>query len=534
MLGFFVDTLCDADPHRIASAERTMSAEEGVQFPSDSTGKRSTLAGGKLIFAAAAGAADASLAEAISGEKNWRQEYTKHLTRLMEVSAASPENALKMADAGLDALYTNFEFVRDGANVRLPEAMAKPSAQRALSTGKVIGAMPPALTLEVPYEGKQLSGPALSAQIQAWADYGCMEPDCAAALSSLVGGGKALDLRGKVFVVLGATSALGPLKSLLLWGATVVGVARRKRENWSSLIEFARASSGTLIFPLYKPTDATASDEVLAAAAGADLMVDTPEIGAWLKGVLATLKAPAVMGMYTYLDSDQHVRVSLACDAVMREAVDSKSASGLAYIQTPSIAVDVPPAVHAAAQAAYNASWLSMLGYAPNARPAVKSATTGAPDRFVEDLFLSLQGPNYALAKSMQMWRQLLARCRDGVLVSTNVAPAARTASVVSGDNKNAGTVAVALEGTGYFKPLAVFDGETVSVCMAALLVYDVLNPASLANPRVSLAHPHDLLSANAFHGGYYRCGIKPAALAKLQFLSGKLLGRAKAPLSHL
>lgn len=511
-----------------------MSAEEGVQFPSDSNGKRSTLAGGKLIFAAAAGAADASLAEAISGEKNWRQEYTKHLTRLMEVSAASPENALKMADAGLDALYTNFEFVRDGANVRLPEAMAKPSAQRALSTGKVIGAMPPALTLEVPYEGKQLSGPALSAQIQAWADYGCMEPDCAAALSSLVGGGKALDLRGKVFVVLGATSALGPLKSLLLWGATVVGVARRKRENWSSLIEFARASSGTLIFPLYKPTDATASDEVLAAAAGADLMVDTPEIGAWLKGVLATLKAPAVMGMYTYLDSDQHVRVSLACDAVMREAVDSKSASGLAYIQTPSIAVDVPPAVHAAAQAAYNASWLSMLGYAPNARPAVKSATTGAPDRFVEDLFLSLQGPNYALAKSMQMWRQLLARCRDGVLVSTNVAPAARTASVVSGDNKNAGTIEVALEGTGYFKPLAVFDGETVSVCMAALLVYDVLNPASLANPRVSLAHPHDLLSANAFHGGYYRCGIKPAALAKLQFLSGKLLGRAKAPISHL
>ena len=68
----------------------------------------------------------------------------------------------------------------------------------------------------------------------------------------------------------------------------------------------------------------------------------------------------------------------------------------------------------------------------------------------------------------------------------------------------------------------------------AALLVYDVLNPASLANPLVSLAHPHDLLSANAFHGGYYRCGIKPAALAKLQFLSGKLLGRAKAPISHL
>ena len=35
-----------------------------------------------------------------------------------------------------------------------------------------------------------------------------------------------LDLRGKSFVVLGATSALGPLATLLACGATVLAVAR--------------------------------------------------------------------------------------------------------------------------------------------------------------------------------------------------------------------------------------------------------------------------------------------------------------------
>jgi len=359
-----------------------------------------------------------------------------------------------------------------------------------------------------------------------------MEPDCAAALSSLAGGGSAaLDLRGKVFVVMGATSALGPLHSLLRWGATVVAIARRKPDNWAKLIASSRASSGTLIFPLWQPTEATASDEVLAAAAGADLMVDTPEIGAWLKQVLGNLKVPPTVGMYTYLDSDAHVRVSLACDAIMKHVVPAAGAGALAFIQTPSIAMDIPAEANAAAEAAYNTSWLRVLGYASNARPSIITAATEAP-RFVQDAFISVQGPNYALAKTLQTWRQLLARCRDAIPVSTNVAPAARTASMVAGDNKNASTIAVALEGMGYFAPMAVFDADTVSVCMAALLVHDVTGPTSPANPNVALAHPHDLLSSNAFHGGTFRVGVKPAQLASLQFVYGKLFGRAKAPLA--
>ena len=80
-------------------------------------------------------------------------------------------------------------------------------------------------------------------------------------------------------------------------GATVVALARRKPANWRDLIQAARASAGTLVLPLSKPLAEGASDEELASAAGADLMVDTPEIGAWLVDTLAALKMPTTVGL---------------------------------------------------------------------------------------------------------------------------------------------------------------------------------------------------------------------------------------------
>ena len=147
---------------------------------------------------------------------------------------------------------------------------------------------------------------------------------------------------------------------------------------------------------------------------------------------------------------------------------------------------------------------------------------------------MTLQGPNYALAKTLQQWRGIVARCRDGVVVSSNLAPAARTASMVAGDNKNAGMVALALDGMGHFRPLAVFDSATVSACMAALLVHDITDPQSLANPAQALAHPAMLHSSTAFHGGTFRAGIKQADLGRLFVVGGKFFGRPAQPVSNL
>ena len=47
---------------------------------------------------------------------------------------------------------------------------------------------------------------------------------------------------------------------------------------------------------------------------------------------------------------------------------------------------------------------------------------SGGEGRHVHDGLVSMQGPNYALAKTMQLWRAALAYGRDGLVVSVNVA----------------------------------------------------------------------------------------------------------------
>ena len=72
-----------------------------------------------------------------------------------------------------------------------------------------------------------------------------MEPACAEALAEVVRRGDSLlDLRGRAFVLLGATSALGPLATLLACGATVIAVARPNKASWLRLVQMARASAG--------------------------------------------------------------------------------------------------------------------------------------------------------------------------------------------------------------------------------------------------------------------------------------------------
>jgi len=250
-------------------------------------------------------------------------------------------------------------------------------------------------------------------------------------------------------------------------------------------------------------------------------------LGAWIVDAVRAAGLPTTVGMYTYLDSDAHVRVSLAADAIMAQLAKAQPDVAFAYIQTPSIAYKIGQEAHAASESLYKGGMLQYLGYAKNARPPL-TADVGAA--YVHDGISNVQGPNYALAKTMQKWRAVLARCDESRVVSMNVAPAARTASMVAGDNKNAGTVAVALDGMGHFKPLVVFDQQTVSSCMAALLIHDLCNGAAPSQPKTPLPHPHDLFHLEAFHGGSFRCGVKPDALGTLFFLAGKLRGAAAAP----
>merc|ERR1712087_1050791 len=123
------------------------------------------------------------------------------------------------------------------------------------------------------------------------------------------------------------------------------------------------------------------------------------------------------------------------------------------------------------------------------------------------------QGPNYALAKRLQHWRAVVARSK-GCIVSSNIAPSTSTVSVVQ--NR---TFAWAYEGMPYFKPYEIFSPETSKSVMIAILFHDLNNPASVANPRTTLANPNQLFASGAFHGGTWRCAYEIDSIGECSVL---------------
>jgi very-long-chain (3R)-3-hydroxyacyl-CoA dehydratase len=131
---------------------------------------------------------------------------------------------------------------------------------------------------------------------------------------------------------------------------------------------------------------------------------------------------------------------------------------------------------------------------------------------YVCDAIVTDQGPNYILAKRLQHWRAMVVRANAAArsttglqaVVSSNVAPSTATLSVVS--NKS---FALAYQGMHHFRPVEVFQQETSSAVMALLLIHDVCNDHSAANPATPLRHPLTLFTATSFHGGAWRCAYK-------------------------
>jgi hypothetical protein len=114
------------------------------------------------------------------------------------------------------------------------------------------------------------------------------------------------------------------------------------------------------------------------------------------------------------------------------------------------------------------------------------------------DAFIVEQGQNYALAKRLQRWRTVVTRA-DGMLTSVHVAPPTRTASVHSNPLMEQRQRLNALLG------LETFDAPTAQALGAAILVHDLRNPASPANPAGKLRHPHEAFMFAANPGGRWR-----------------------------
>ena len=240
---------------------------------------------------------------------------------MVEAQCASPDAALQVARAGLEKAYEIFEFVNpDGSVVSVKEAMSKPSeGADGFRTGfiKGRGSREKGAALEVPYDGKRLSGEALKDQARRWVEYGTIEPSAGDAICAAADNLQWADLSDRYFVLLGAGSAMGPFLVLMALGANVIAVDLDRSGIWERLIKIARDSPGTITFPLSKSQDECDDDSDLYASAGCNLFTQTPAIRDWLLDLYPG--KPLTVGSYAYLNGALHVQVSLAMDCITRD-----------------------------------------------------------------------------------------------------------------------------------------------------------------------------------------------------------------------
>lgn len=502
--------------------------QEGIQFRVNGS-KISTTKSGKNIFASAIRSLDPNKAESIVKERNWRKNYVKHVAPITTMAISSSDNALHIAQSGLEAAYGEFEFYRNGKSVPLRRMMSTPIPNKYhthVIAGKNKGNVP---TISVPYRGTNLRGNTLAQQVSDWLDRNIIETSHAAALLDMIANQAWQDLSDQYFVLLGAGSEVGPLEYLLGQGANVIAIDLDCAANWQRLIKIARESSGTLYIPTRKQTDTSWSDDEIAKVSGANLLTATPEIADWL----STFDMPLTIGSYAYLDSGNHVRVVMAMDAIADRLIQQKRDINLAYLLTPTDVYAVCESSISISTARYKKFTLfkpvkSILRaisngrlFAPNIRKIVKSVE-GQTYGIVNSL-VSRQGPNYVLAKRIQRWRALVAR-NAGIRVSCNVAPSTSTVSVVKNKVFAAGMAGSEIFGGEVFAP------DTTNALMSLVLMHDVQSSSSYANPDLCLNNPEELFIHGANHGGMWRIPNQLSSVIEV----GVLLGLAKQLIDKL
>jgi hypothetical protein len=478
----------------------------GVVVP-ESGGARSTSALGRTVVAAALRPVDPVGARGAQSETSWRQAYLVHFRRLIEAGLDSRTAALSIAEAGLGSLYEQMRYETGDGEVPVGEAAASPY-KGDLGTQTVEGAGEPQRELVVPYRGKRLGGDDLHRQLDRWLAAGIIEPSCAEAVRAVIANPDWLDLGEQRVVVLGAGAEMGPLISLLRWGADVIAVDLPRPAIWERLLGIAARYGGRL----HVPVGGGDADD-LARSAGADILHDLPRVAAWLR----RMDGPLVLGNYVYADGVTNLRVSMAVDALTTSLLAERDDLALAFLATPTDVFAVPGDAVAEADRRY----ADRSGFGRLRRP-VRFLSAGrllsrnyppGADPGINDSLVPQQGPNYALAKRLQRWRAAVARAA-GTTVSLNVAPATRTRSVVR--NR---ALAAAYAGAHRFG-IEVFEPATSNTLMAALLVHD------LRTGPPAQSHPWEDEAYAAAHGGLWRQPYAPRSALGLAVLLG--LGSTK------
>lgn len=501
---------------------------EGVCFPAGGDGHRSTQATGRAVFADSVRTVDPALAARIEHTNDWRRGYLTPVRQVAAAAATSPTAGAMIARDGLASVYRRFPFVRDGAEFSLLDAMDV-ECEPALGSVEVHGRQPRQPDLSLPYAGRRLFGDDLLRQIDAWVDRGICEPGLAQAIQAVMGHPEWLDLTGVHIAVLGASAQMGPTRSLLRWGATVHAVDLPSPASWQRLIAIARSTSGTLRIPIARDANGQApvvtsgvvhhqDDDLVAHAAGIDILAGAPQIARWLDEVVE----PLVVGSYTYADGATHVLLSVATDAIGHWLASRRTDITLACLATPTDAFVVPQAAVTASRERWADRGLMGLAQSPlritgQFQPNYPASSDLGEGLAVNDSLVAQQGPNYALAKRIQRWRAIAA-AEQGTTVAINLAPATRTQSVL----KNR-VLAAAYAGADRFG-VEVFEPATSTALMAALLVHDLRNPETMPT---ATGDGIEAFADRAVHGGLWRSAYAPRSVLGIAALLGMFEARS-------
>ena len=476
----------------------------GVSFPALPDGRRSTTRVGRQVVADALRGVDPVGARGAEQETAWRSGYLLHFRRLVEAGLDTPVAWHAIAAEGLASVHRHLVVADEEGHDQPLDTLRDAPAARALRTAEVVGEGQRSEELVLPYRGRRLRGDQLRDQLEEWARRGVLEPSVVDAVSEVAAHPEWLPLEGRTVAVLGAGAEMGPLAPLLGWGATVAAVDLPRPTVWERVVRTGRAGAGRLLLPV-----AEAAGDDPAAAAGADLLAEVPEVADWLAGLDGRL----VVGNYLYADGATHVRVSVAADVLGARVSGVRPDTALAFLATPTDVFVVPRDAVEQSTAAY----VDRSGVAKLVGRPLRWASRGrllhrnyppAADPGIADSLVAVQGPSYALAKRVQRWRATVAR-REGQSVSLHVAPSTRTRSVV----KNR-ALAAAFAGAHRFG-VEIFEPETSNTLMAALLVHDLVAGVP---PH---EHPWQEEAYGAVHGGLWRGPYEPRSALGLAAVLG-------------
>jgi len=380
----------------------TDAAASGIVFPRTPDGRRSTAALGRAVVADALRPVDPTGALAAEQETNWRAGYLVHFRRLVEAGLGSREAALSIADTRLSALHRRMRVApARGPEAPMTELRTAPAAG-SLATVEVPGTGDREEEFSLPYAGTRLRGDGLLRRLDAWTEAGVVEPSAAAAVREVVAHPEWLRLPGHTVVVLGAGAEIGPLTSLLRWGARVAGVDLPRPPVWHRVLQTAQRSAGTLLVPA--PEGFRHEDP--ARGVGADLITEVPAVAEWI----AELPGSLVLGNYVYADGATNVRVSTAVDALTVRLQDARTDLALAFLATPTDVFAVPTeavehSVRAYAARSRTAKLLGRPLRTLSAGRLLRRAYPPGADPGISDSPLAQQGPNYPPAQRLQRGR---------------------------------------------------------------------------------------------------------------------------------